>query len=182
MKIFSTKLNFMILKLKFTYSILVKFPILFNIWKTWKFWWESWKNLIREKKLITREKNKIRVEFTHDRNIFVGIADHMSLGGLGDSFYEYLLKAWIQSGKDDVEARQMYDEAVAAITEHMIKTSPGKLVYVSDLKYDRLEHKMGHLACFAGKFSHSVNVNDIYIVIDGGRDIYLLSKLSLWVW
>lgn len=75
---------------------------------------------------------------------------HMSLGGLGDSFYEYLLKAWIQSGKEDVEARQMYDEAIAAIDQHMIKTSQGKLLYVSDLKYDRLEHKMGHLACFAG--------------------------------
>lgn len=93
----------------------------------------------------------IRTEFTYYRNIFVEIADHMSLGGLGDSFYEYLLKAWIQSGKEDVEAREMYDEAITAITEHMIKTSPGKLVYVSDLKYDRLEHKMGHLACFAGK-------------------------------
>lgn len=80
------------------------------------------------------------------------ITDHMSLGGLGDSFYEYLLKAWIQSGKEDVEARQMYDEAIAAIDQHMIKTSQGKLLYVSDLKYDRLEHKMGHLACFAGKF------------------------------
>ncbi|XP_043490224.1 mannosyl-oligosaccharide 1,2-alpha-mannosidase IA isoform X1 [Polistes fuscatus] len=75
---------------------------------------------------------------------------HMSLGGLGDSFYEYLLKAWIQSGKADTEAREMYDEAIAAISEHMIKTSPGKLLYVSDLKYDRPEHKMGHLACFAG--------------------------------
>ena len=76
----------------------------------------------------------------------------MSLGGLGDSFYEYLLKAWIQSGKEDVEARQMYDEAIVAIDQHMIKTSQGKLLYVSDLKYDRLEHKMGHLACFAGEF------------------------------
>lgn len=78
----------------------------------------------------------------------------MSLGGLGDSFYEYLLKAWIQSGEDDIEAREMYDEAIAAIVEHMVKTSPGKLVYVSDLKYDRPEHKMGHLACFAGKLIH----------------------------
>lgn len=93
----------------------------------------------------------IHMKFTYDQNIFVKIADHMSLGGLGDSFYEYLLKAWIQSNKEDVEAREMYDQAIAAITEHMIKTSPGKLVYVSDLKYDRLEHKMGHLACFAGK-------------------------------
>lgn len=79
--------------------------------------------------------------------------DHMSLGGLGDSFYEYLLKAWIQSGKEDVEARQMYDEAIVAIDQHMIKTSQGKLLYVSDLKYDRLEHKMGHLACFAGELT-----------------------------
>ena len=37
---------------------------------------------------------------------------HTSIGALGDSFYEYLLKAWIQSGKEDVEAREMYDEAV----------------------------------------------------------------------
>ena len=75
----------------------------------------------------------------------------MSLGGLGDSFYEYLLKAWIQSGKEDSEAREMYDEAVNAIVQHMMVKSPGGLLYVSDLKYERLEHKMGHLACFAGE-------------------------------
>lgn len=104
----------------------------------------------------------ILMEFIYDGNIFAGIADHMSLGGLGDSFYEYLLKAWIQSGKEDVEAREMYDEAVAAITEYMIKTSAGKLVYVSDLKYDRLEHKMGHLACFAGKFSRALTLSLVF--------------------
>lgn len=75
---------------------------------------------------------------------------HMSLGGLGDSFYEYLLKAWIQSGKEDNEAREMYDEAMDAVTKHMIVKSAGGLIYLSDLQYQRLEHKMGHLACFAG--------------------------------
>ncbi|XP_033230510.1 mannosyl-oligosaccharide 1,2-alpha-mannosidase IA-like [Belonocnema kinseyi] len=75
---------------------------------------------------------------------------HMSLGGLGDSFYEYLLKAWIQSGKEDMEAREMYDDAMSAVVQHMIVKSPGGLLYLSDLKYERLEHKMGHLACFAG--------------------------------
>ncbi|OAD54624.1 Mannosyl-oligosaccharide alpha-1,2-mannosidase isoform B [Eufriesea mexicana] len=95
---------------------------------------EQWRWIVADGTLVVMEQSR----------------DHMSLGGLGDSFYEYLLKAWIQSGKEDVEARQMYDEAIAAIDQHMIKTSPGKLLYVSDLKYDRLEHKMGHLACFAG--------------------------------
>ncbi|CRK87432.1 CLUMA_CG001233, isoform B [Clunio marinus] len=75
---------------------------------------------------------------------------HMSLGALGDSFYEYLLKAWLQSGQTDEEAREMYDEAMSAIMEHMVRKSPNGLTYVSDLKFDRLEHKMDHLACFAG--------------------------------
>lgn len=38
--------------------------------------------------------------------------EHTSVGALGDSFYEYLLKAWIQSNGTDSEARQMYDEAI----------------------------------------------------------------------
>ncbi|XP_015115798.1 mannosyl-oligosaccharide 1,2-alpha-mannosidase IA isoform X1 [Diachasma alloeum] len=75
---------------------------------------------------------------------------HMSLGGLGDSFYEYLLKAWIQSGKEDIEAREMYDEAIAAVVKNMVRKSPSGLVYLMDLKFGRPEHKMGHLACFAG--------------------------------
>ncbi|XP_017468399.1 PREDICTED: mannosyl-oligosaccharide alpha-1,2-mannosidase IA-like [Rhagoletis zephyria] len=75
---------------------------------------------------------------------------HMSLGALGDSFFEYLLKAWLQSGQVDEEAREMFDDAMVSINEHMIRTSSGGLTYVSDLKFDRLEHKMDHLACFAG--------------------------------
>nr|XP_036676169.1 mannosyl-oligosaccharide alpha-1,2-mannosidase IA isoform X1 [Drosophila suzukii] len=75
---------------------------------------------------------------------------HMSLGALGDSYYEYLLKAWLQSGQTDEEAREMFDEAMLAILDKMVRTSPGGLTYVSDLKFDRLEHKMDHLACFSG--------------------------------
>jgi mannosyl-oligosaccharide alpha-1,2-mannosidase len=75
---------------------------------------------------------------------------HMSLGALGDSFFEYLLKAWLQSGQTDNEARDMYDEAMSAIMTHMVRKSHNGLTYVSDLKFDRLEHKMDHLACFAG--------------------------------
>lgn len=76
----------------------------------------------------------------------------MSMGALGDSFYEYLLKAWLQSGREDIEARQMYDEAMQAVMQHMLRTSPGGLMYISDLKFERLEHKMDHLACFSGVY------------------------------
>lgn len=75
---------------------------------------------------------------------------HMSLGALGDSFYEYLLKAWLQSGQADEEAREMFDEAMTAIVQRMVMTSPSGLTYVTDMKFDRPENKMDHLACFAG--------------------------------
>ncbi|CAG9863645.1 unnamed protein product [Phyllotreta striolata] len=75
---------------------------------------------------------------------------HMSVGALGDSFYEYLLKAWLQSNKEDNEARQMFDDSMAAIFQHMLKTSQNGLMYFAELKFDRPEHKMDHLACFSG--------------------------------
>lgn len=34
------------------------------------------------------------------------------MGGLGDSFYEYLLKAWLMSDRTDAEARKTYDDAI----------------------------------------------------------------------
>jgi len=40
------------------------------------------------------------------------MTEHVSLGALGDSFYEYLIKSWVMSGKTDNVARRMYDKAV----------------------------------------------------------------------
>lgn len=75
---------------------------------------------------------------------------HTSVGGLGDSFYEYLLKAWLMSDKTDHEARKMYDDAVEAIEKHLIRKSRGGLTFIGEWKNGHLEKKMGHLACFAG--------------------------------
>ncbi|KYB24855.1 mannosyl-oligosaccharide alpha-1,2-mannosidase IA isoform X1 [Tribolium castaneum] len=75
---------------------------------------------------------------------------HMSMGALGDSFFEYLLKAWLQSNKEDNEARQMFDDAMQAVLQHMLFTSPSGLAYFAELKFDRPEHKMDHLGCFSG--------------------------------
>eukprot|EP00069_Balaena_mysticetus_P003222 bmy_16450T0 len=76
--------------------------------------------------------------------------DHTSVGGLGDSFYEYLLKAWLMSDKTDHEARKMYDDAIEAIEKHLIRKSRGGLTFIGEWKNGHLEKKMGHLACFAG--------------------------------
>ncbi|NP_001089924.1 uncharacterized protein LOC734993 isoform X1 [Xenopus laevis] len=75
---------------------------------------------------------------------------HTSVGGLGDSFYEYLLKAWLVSDRNDLEARHMYDSAIDAIERHLIRKSSGGLTFIGEWKNGHLERKMGHLTCFAG--------------------------------
>jgi len=34
------------------------------------------------------------------------------LGAMGDSFYEYLLKSFLLSGKTDVKAKELYFDAI----------------------------------------------------------------------
>ncbi|CAB1342793.1 unnamed protein product [Coregonus sp. 'balchen'] len=122
---------------------------------------------------------------------------HVSVGGLGDSFYEYLLKAWLMSDKTDEEGKKLYYDALqpasfphhtcppaihlgetpqaghpqregphghampssisvkqperqAAIETSLIRKSSGGLMYIAEWKGGLLEHKMGHLTCFAG--------------------------------
>ena len=52
----------------------------------------------------------------------------LTLGAFGDSFYEYLIKSWIQSNRTDSEARRMFDAAVDAIEKHMIRKSRSGLL------------------------------------------------------
>ncbi|KAL0967398.1 hypothetical protein UPYG_G00251720 [Umbra pygmaea] len=75
---------------------------------------------------------------------------HVSVGGLGDSFYEYLLKAWLMSDKTDEERKKLYYDALQAIETNLIRKSSSGLTYIAEWKGGLLEHKMGHLTCFAG--------------------------------
>uniref|UniRef100_A0A4W3JSY4 alpha-1,2-Mannosidase n=1 Tax=Callorhinchus milii TaxID=7868 RepID=A0A4W3JSY4_CALMI len=75
---------------------------------------------------------------------------HVSIGGLGDSFYEYLIKAWLMSDSTDEEAKTMYYEALQAIETNLVKKSSSGLTYIAEWRGGILDHKMGHLACFSG--------------------------------
>ncbi|VBB25261.1 unnamed protein product [Acanthocheilonema viteae] len=74
---------------------------------------------------------------------------HVSVGALGDSFYEYLLKSWLRSGKNDTVYKEMYDAALVAIKKYLLRYSrQNHLAYFIELKGKREVHKMDHLACF----------------------------------
>uniref|UniRef100_A0A671K3I9 alpha-1,2-Mannosidase n=1 Tax=Sinocyclocheilus anshuiensis TaxID=1608454 RepID=A0A671K3I9_9TELE len=78
------------------------------------------------------------------------VQHHVSIGGLGDSFYEYLIKSYLMSDKTDQEAQKMYYSAMEAIETNLVQKSPGGLTYLAEWRGGILDHKMGHLACFSG--------------------------------
>ncbi|KAK2909957.1 mannosyl-oligosaccharide 1,2-alpha-mannosidase IA isoform X2 [Channa argus] len=78
------------------------------------------------------------------------VQHHVSIGGLGDSFYEYLIKSYLMSDKTDDDAKKMYYNALEAIEANLVQKSPGGLTYMAEWRGGILDHKMGHLACFSG--------------------------------
>ncbi|XP_020795972.1 mannosyl-oligosaccharide 1,2-alpha-mannosidase IA [Boleophthalmus pectinirostris] len=78
------------------------------------------------------------------------VQHHVSIGGLGDSFYEYLIKSYLMSDKADEDAKRMYYSALDAIEANLVQKSPGGLTYMAEWRGGILDHKMGHLACFSG--------------------------------
>ena len=58
--------------------------------------------------------------------------DHASVGALGDSFYEYLLKEWLRSGKADKLSKKIFDEAVEGIEEKLLQVSSQGQMYLAD--------------------------------------------------
>ncbi|GAA0175704.1 protein modifying enzyme [Lithospermum erythrorhizon] len=76
--------------------------------------------------------------------------ENIRLGSRGDSYYEYLLKVWLQHpGANLTYLHEMYEEAVKGV-KHLLtrKSSPNGLVFVGELPYGpegELVPKMDHL-------------------------------------
>jgi mannosyl-oligosaccharide alpha-1,2-mannosidase len=113
----------------------------------------TYRNLVERIRTVIKESPRPKNLYPNYLNPKTGKwgQQHTSMGALGDSFYEYLLKEWLRSGKTDLEAKSLFDEAATAVENELVKTSASGLVYFAEHKYGRLEHKMDHLACFAGK-------------------------------
>lgn len=73
----------------------------------------------------------------------------VTMGALGDSFYEYLLKTWIQGGMQETWLRTMYDEAVDGMFDVMLAESARTgLAFLADWNGHSQDRKMDHLVCF----------------------------------
>ncbi|KAK9697044.1 hypothetical protein RND81_08G011400 [Saponaria officinalis] len=82
--------------------------------------------------------------------------ENIRLGSRGDSYYEYLLKVWLQQGANNnvnlTYLHSMYKEAMKGVRHLLVrKTIPNGLVFVGELPYGAggsFSPKMDHLVCF----------------------------------
>ncbi|XP_022046700.2 endoplasmic reticulum mannosyl-oligosaccharide 1,2-alpha-mannosidase isoform X1 [Acanthochromis polyacanthus] len=80
-------------------------------------------------------------QFTH-KGVF-------TLGARADSYYEYLLKQWIQGGKTEDNLLEDYLQAIEGVKKHLVrKTGPNMFTFIGELSHNRFNAKMDHLVCF----------------------------------
>ena len=72
----------------------------------------------------------------------------VTLGARGDSYYEYLLKQWVLSGRHDEGYLDWYRNAIDQVRAKLMRTSPGGLSYIGELNNNNVNNKMDHLVCF----------------------------------
>ena len=76
------------------------------------------------------------------------------LGSRGDSYYEYLLKQYLQTEEGEPIYNAMYQESVRGMKDKLLRTSrPNGLAFLGELENGvgaPLSNKMDHLVCFIG--------------------------------
>jgi hypothetical protein len=97
--------------------------------------------------------------------------NNIRLGSRGDSYYEYLLKVWLQQGgaayNESTVAylRDMYDEAMRGVKHLLVaKSQPNNLVFVGELPHGAdtaLHPKMDHLVQLLMHFETTSGFNHL---------------------
>ncbi|GAB5586151.1 hypothetical protein Unana1_01051 [Umbelopsis nana] len=75
---------------------------------------------------------------------------YITWGGMGDSFYEYLVKVYVYSGKRDEQKMRMFIDSIRSTQEHMVVSPKNHTSrrLLADLDGKTKKHVMGELACF----------------------------------
>ncbi|KAI9845697.1 MAG: mannosyl-oligosaccharide alpha-1,2-mannosidase [Thelocarpon superellum] len=78
--------------------------------------------------------------------------EYIRLGSRGDSYYEYLIKQYLQTSKQEPVYLDMWDQALGGVRKHMITySSPSNITVLGELPNgigNGLSPKMDHLVCF----------------------------------
>lgn len=90
--------------------------------------------------------------------------NNIRLGSRGDSYYEYLIKVWLQHrDRNYTYLYDMYAEAMKGVKHLLVqKSTPNGLVFVGELPSGfgaEFSPKMDHLVCISKLFSSTILLN-----------------------
>lgn len=79
------------------------------------------------------------------------LTDHVSMGALGDSFYEYIIKQFLLTGKTEKRYRDMAITICDAVVDRLVfRSAINDWAYMAEWRRNEFNHKQDHLACFFG--------------------------------
>ncbi|KAF3039983.1 mannosyl-oligosaccharide alpha-1,2-mannosidase [Didymella keratinophila] len=109
-----------------------------------------------------------------DRGTFRG--NEIRLGSRGDSYYEYLIKQYLQTQAQEPIYRNMWDETLRGVKKHLLAyTKHSHLTVLAERPSGldgHLHPKMDHLVCFMP--------GTIALAQTGGLPVSAASKLPMW--
>ena len=113
-------------------------------------YWETAENVIKVIDDNGMEDGLLPIYIHPDSGKFMG--SNIRLGSRGDSYYEYLIKQYLQTSKEEPIYLELWDQALAGVRKHLITYSENAHFTVlaerpSGLKAN-LSPKMDHLVCF----------------------------------
>ncbi|KAF8337707.1 glycoside hydrolase family 47 protein [Amanita rubescens] len=120
-------------------------------------YWDKAENVMKIIKDLTKPMGLAPIFMSPQEGKFA--SSEIRLGSRGDSYYEYLLKQYIQTNQTEPVYREMYDEAMKAVHDRLVKKSLTRgLTYTVELvpnhPWDgsgwKESPKQDHLVCFLG--------------------------------
>jgi mannosyl-oligosaccharide alpha-1,2-mannosidase len=102
--------------------------------------------------------------------------ENIRLGSRGDSYYEYLIKQYLQTNKKEPVYQEMWNEAMQGVRKHLITyTEPSQFTIIGERPSGlngELSPKMDHLVCFMP--------GTIALAVTGGIPEAEARKLPTW--
>ncbi|CRG87969.1 mannosyl-oligosaccharide alpha-1,2-mannosidase [Talaromyces islandicus] len=138
---------------------------------------EYWQTVEKVMKVVDdkqQEDGLLPIFLYADTGEFRG--NNIRLGSRGDSYYEYLIKQYLQTSEGEPIYKEMWDETLEGISKHLITyTKNGQMSLIAerpDGLHRPLLAKMDHLVCFMP--------GTIALGATGGQPLSVAKQSSTW--
>lgn len=113
-------------------------------------YWERAEKIMKVVDDLEPEDGLVPIFINPDRGIFQG--HNIRLGSRGDSYYEYLIKQYLQTSKQEPVYKEMWEETLYGMRKHLITYSSSANLTVLGERPNGLggdlSPKIDHLVCF----------------------------------